>query len=903
MKGRLQHNLTNQKGFVLIFAMMMILLLLVFMTAMVGAVSYTNNATAEKSEEHQLHLTAQSATGTLKEMFATEENMVKLSALAASGAEQVYDLSSAGITNKVKARVTDSGQPGYALLTVTAFNEEGEEYTTTALLPMMANQGNKNDLIENMIVSYWPNSGQGFTQELTYDNNTMNGAIIIDNEYYAGSYKDGKDKYKDDPMNDPSAVRVKGGTFKELVTTGNLILNAEQEIKGTGNTTIASAVGQLVVTKGAIGEGIKELGAGGYFKNKGSSTTKTGNMLIGTTGDVEFKGAMDIITRDKVSVTMNKVSGNLKNCFIGGELNCTSSRDKNLNVEQDLQVYKSASYNLEGSSQLNVQGDIATGVDFSANLKDNSKLNVNDAIVTATGDIDITGGGETIASYILSGKGINATNKTTLTDNKGKGYGAFSGGNYGVSNKYYETDEDDRGETKLTNVSSNVSVVVNNAEDAMDDKLTILTKSDSAEGLSAFKAMNSLWLTKSQKVFKGGWWNSCEDVKFAVALLFDNTMPSEYLSYSTNSEFKRDYSFINSKSLRYDPKGENDEEDRKKNWQWYEMKNEKYHGNEKVPVSHELGYTTEDSVFLLRSTLQKALGGPTDSTNLNINATSQGRFVDTARTAIPFDGAIEEIQVNYPHYANYGTAPTVDQAEAGWASIQEYKDGYLIGGASSTTGYKNFGRIEFRNDGLKLFDGVTEYPLEGKTLYFKAESPNMPGGWGDFYLTSDNSEIKLNSKIVIEYQLNGTDAENLTKLGFVRFFLDPSKKLICNSGVSVEGINLGSVDVNNVDFEYNNFHYTEIMPEFYIFVPKPAENAKESIELKTKDMDAFIIAPWSVVYTREVNYDKATEVFKGIILCKNFVRADGGAYNHYKPVSFGFAMSDAVFVIPEKEAE
>ncbi len=909
MKQRLKDGLHRQGGFVLVFAMLMILLLMIFMTAMVTTVGYTNAATKEKSQEHQLQLTAQSAVGTLKEMFSQEENKTKIAALAASGAVQDYDLTGAGITNRVKARVTDSGQPGYALLTVTAYDENGNEYTTTTLLPMMAAQGNKNDLIENMIVSYYPNTGAGLTQELTYDNNVMNGSIIIDNQRCAGAYEGNGDKYKTDPLNDNTAVRVKGGTFKELVTTGNLILNAEQPIKGTGNTTIASAVGQLVVTKGEIGEGIKEIGAGGYFisdakdeNGNRTNTSKEGKIQFGTMGDVKLKGNMDIISRDKVNVELNRVFGTLNNCFVGGTLKYTApdNGQAKLDVAGDLQVYKSATYDVKANgAELNVQGDVATGDTVTINFgSNNTKLTTPNAIVTAIGDIKVTGNGTVNAAYLLSGKGINAASGKAVLTGGSKGYSLFSGGNYGVNNTYYQTNGDDRGKTVISKVTSGVPAVINNKKGDIGAN-TVLTKSDSAEGLNAFRTMNSLWLTKAQKVYKGGWWNSCKDVKFATALLFDGSVPSTYISKAGDSTFKRSYDYITEPGLRYNPKGSNTDVDRLKNWQWYEMKNETYFGGNKVPVSHELGYTTNDSAFLLRSTLQVALGGPTDSTNLNINATAQGKFVDTARTAIPYDGAINEIQVNYPHFANFEGSPAVNEIAAGYASITDYKDGYLIGASGSTTGYMNFGRVEFRNDGQALYDGTNTYSLSGKTLYFKSTSPILPGGWGDFYFTSDNGEIKLNNKLVIEYSLNGTEAEDLSKLGFVRIFLDPNVKLNFGHGVSVEGVNNGSVNVADVDFNYNNFHYTEIMPELYFFCSKPSQEAKINFEMHTSGIDAFIVAPWSVVNMRDIGVSKDTEVFKGVLLCKNFIRADGGTYNHYKPISFGYAMSDAVFVLPE----
>ena len=80
MKGFL-NRLRSKDGFILIFAMLMILLLMVFMTAIVGAVGYTNRVTLEKSEEHQLQLTAQSAVVTLKDYFADSANMARLMCL------------------------------------------------------------------------------------------------------------------------------------------------------------------------------------------------------------------------------------------------------------------------------------------------------------------------------------------------------------------------------------------------------------------------------------------------------------------------------------------------------------------------------------------------------------------------------------------------------------------------------------------------------------------------------------------------------------------------------------------------------------------------------------------------------------------------------------------------------
>ncbi len=933
MKKRLLNNLKGRQGFVLVFAMLMIMLLMVFMTAMVSTVSYTNKTTAQKSDEQQLQLTAQSAIVTLKDMFAEEENMMKLSGLI--GKEQEYDLTSAGITNKVKAKITATDQPNYVLLTVYAYDENGNVYTTTTLLPMVAAQGAKNDLIENMIVSYWPNPNEGLTQELSYDNNVMNGSIIIDNEYYPGAeyyvdnglideskkdlYFDGtygdKDKYQDFIVNtqindDPYAVKIKGGTFKELVTTGNLRLNAEQTIKGLANTTIASAVGQLAVTKGTIGDGsgaIKQIGAGGYFERKlgeddAKVGDKTGNILINNQDSVEFKDPVNIISRDRVNVNLNGIKGVLKNCFIGGKLTYKSANGS-MNVQEDIQVYKSADYNIQNGADITVGGDMASGLKSTVNIASGANVNVNGAVATATEDLKVAGQGTLKADYLLSGKGLDVSAPTTLTGSKG--YAAFSGGNYGVGGtNYLSKGENDRGTTKLSNITTSKPVVINNKQDSTGG----LTVKDKNSDVSAFKTMNSIWLSKAEKVYKGGWWSECTKIQFAVALLFDpDAVDSslkgrfqEYASKAADASNMRTTAYISNANLRYNPNGATVSRDA--NWQWYEKSNEKYNNNsQKLPVSHELGYTVNDSIFLLRSTLQKALGGPTDSTDLRVNALAQGEFVDIARTAIPYDGAIEKIAVNYPHYGNYENAPTVDSETAGWASVTEYKDGYLIGGNSSTTGYANFGRVDVREGGNKLFDGANFYDISGRTLYFKSTSPIIPGGWGDFFITSNEEVIRLNNKIVIEYTLNGTDESSISHLGYIRWFVDPAKSLELSGNFTIEGVNNGSVNANSAEFSYNGFDYKGISPEFYIFCPKPNQEAKVSINIQRAGFKGFIIAPWSVINTRTISASKDTEVFRGVILCKNFVRADGGTYNHYKPISFGYAMSDAVFVLPDSE--
>ncbi len=913
------NRLRSEHGFILVFAMLMILLLMVFMTAIVGAVGYTNNVTLEKSEEQQLQLTAQSAVGTLKELFAKEENMAKLSALAAAGAEQDYDLSASGITDKVTAKVTESSQPGYALLTVTAYDETGKMYTTTTLLPMVAAQGAKNDLINNMIVSYWPNANAGLTANLDYSNNVFKGSIIVDNEFQPGNYGN-KDQFKNfineagtSVGTDDYAVKVKGGVFHELVTTGNLLLDASLPISGTGDTTIASAVGQLAVTQGVIGDGtdgISQLGAGGYFEHKvgtnSDETKKKGNILIGSTGKVTFEDPIDIISRDRVSVNLNKVEGVLKNCFIGGDLTYTSTEENNMNVQGDIQVYKSATFNIN-KKELIVGEDVATGNSATFNMQSGGKVKAGDSIATATGDLTIKGSGNAEAKYLLSGKSLNVNKDGSVNvklDGNGS-YAAFSGGNYGVGNtSYLSKDEDDRGSTTMKGVTTSGAVVVNNKEESING-IDVLTKDESEEGLNGFKFMNSTWLTKAQQVYKGGWWSDCTKINFAVALLFDSSVMnnaghSNYITYANDSDYYRNSSFITDSSKRYDPNAlDNDEEEKKKNWQWYLMDDEEYYGDEKVPVSHELGYTTDDNIFLIRRSLQKALGGPTDSTNLNINATAQGEFVDTARTAIPYDSAILEIQVNYPHYANYDSTPQVNEESAGYASIEEYNDGYLIGAQASSTGYNNFGRLEFTNDGNKLKTADSEYDIAGKTLYFRVNSPIMPGGWGDFYITSDQEEIKINNKIVIEYTLNGTEETDLTSLSYVRFFVDPTKKITFGASSSIVGDNLGSVDENNVDFNYNDYHYTNIMPEVYLYCAQPS-NA-ENIRIDTPDFKGYIIAPWSIVNMKSPNVPKDQEVFKGVILCKNLIKADGGTYEHYKPLAFGYAMSDSVFVLPEED--
>lgn len=902
IKG-LNARINNQDGFVLVYAIMMIALLMIIMSSLVMILGYTNSATNEKLESQQLQLSAQSAITTLEEEFSKPENIDKLLQYASNNAIQDYDLSEAGINDKITAKLTMSGTTGYALLTVVAKGQDGSEYETSTLIPMSSISGTKNDLINNMIVSYWPSDrSRGLISgSKSFAQIVMNGAVIIDNEYCEGKYgiKDTFQKFITNKGGDPTSVKIKGGKFKELITTGNLQLNAEMPITGIDGATIASAMGQLIITRGVIGDGtngITEIGAGGYFVDKATSTKKTGGMLIGTVDGIQFKDAINVLSRDSVAVTASKITGVLNNCFIGGKFILTGSSNGDLEILGDIQGYKDVEISVAGR-EIGVGGDVAAGNNLTVKGTSNGELDVAGSLVTASGNITISGNSSTDieADSILAGKSITSSGVDVELSGNTKGYTVFAGGNYKDT---YLNSVKKRGAISLSNVESeNGKKGVNNTGDGKTraSGITLLSKESSVSNTNAFKTMNSYWLSKAQKVYKGGrWGNPASNVNFAVALLFDNTFANAN-SHLTN-ENKKTSAFMSNSNNYFDPnKTDNTDADYAKNWFYYEHAVDKYHNGSRTvatPVSAAHYYTTNDNVFLLRTTLRAALGGPSSSVNLKLGASNQGRFIDKARSAIPKDGAINEITVNYPTFAGYGGV-TVDQSD--YAQIESYKDGYLIGGAT------NFGKIAFSNDGRKIYDGSSYYDVSGRTLYFKCTDPSHPGGYGDFYITSqDNTKIDINNKIVIEYQLDGVEPEDIEKLSFIRFFVDPSRKITFTQSSSIVGSNT-YVDTHDIDFVYNEFHYTDIMPEVYFFCEYPRVVSRVNIEIDTKDINAFIISPWSYVDMETASAGVDNQVFRGIILCNDLIIPQSGIFNHYKPITFGRGMDDNVFTVPDAE--
>lgn len=928
MKRRLLHNLKSRQGFVLVFAMLMIMLLMVFMTAMVTTVGYTNRATAKKSDDQQLQLSAQSAIETLATELEQPENIGKLTQLATGGASQKYDLSSAGIYEDILAELsTDPSHPGYALLKVTA-SKNGKSYTLTRYIAMKSNLGPKNDLIENMIVAYWPNgASNGFTTEQDYGNVVMDGSVIIDNEYYKDGYGNSRNsgieygkqdvygnKFFNNISADKTAVRIKGGTFKELVTTGNLCLTGEvdglsHEEDGSATTTIATAVGQLYINEAVIGEHVKEIGAGGYFQNKSASgdagNKKTGNVQL---NNVEFKGGnADVLSRDSVGVKATNIKGALNNFFIGGKFDLTVRRAEALNVGNDLRGYKDVNITMSPMSQLDIGTDIAAGdsANITASAGNNSgeqaKIHVGDSIVSAREAVKIQNNVEIKADSVLTGSDLTIGSDVDLelgenNENENSDYVVFSGGNYANSGKFYESTKDKRGKTTIDADLDDNKIVINNKKirangvDA-DDIFDFST----AEGVSAFKTMNSLWLSKAQKVTKGGVWGS-SDIRFAVSLLLEHDLRNG----RSASVFSSSAAY-NPKVMK--PTAEEREAEYQKNYRWYEDTKETIFGGSYMPVSHELMYTTKDSVFMLRNQLRSALGGSSSSIDLITDGDYQGRFVETARTAIPYDGAIEDIKIEYPK-VNGGWGSSLETTAS--APIEPYKDGYLIGNNSM-----NYGYIVFK-DKDNIFDAATNtlIPITGKTLYFKVTDPEIPNGAGDFILTTQNPEgqaIQLNNKIVVEYELQNMDAASIEKLSCVRFFVPKNNIVEIMGGFEIEGYNtagFANFGRDNVDTLVNNFYYEKIQPEVYFFFMRPdSENfvSMRVAEESHKPINAFIIAPWSVIDMNTYNSAKDEVVFNGVILCKDLAAARGGTYKHYKPLAFGYAMSDDVFKLPSED--
>lgn len=994
MKGFL-NRLRSKDGFILIFAMLMILLLMVFMTAIVGAVGYTNRVTLEKSEEHQLQLTAQSAVVTLKDYFADSANMARLMGLI--GKTQEYDLSGAGLNDKVRATISESTRPGFVLLTVTAYDENGREYTTSTLLPVTTQQAGINELIQNMIVAYRPSANRGFTSNLTYKDVVMNGSIIVDNEVfddytvtqtkydidgdgdvddndrqiieYTGYAEDNYDNFTSFPSagNDQYAVKILGGTFKELVTTGNLYIDVQNGLYGYGHnsdyagTTIASAMGQLVV-KGSgpsseIGGGsdgyIAEMGAGGYFVDKEETVQmkKTGKMKI---ENIKFADEVELFTRDGVQAIMSGLYGESGQWNFGAKLTYTHGNG-DLEVDGDVLVYNKEADITINSGKMEVNGDVAA-TSVKLNVNSGATLEVEESVVAAQKSITATGAGNLIAKALMAGSNIQSSVGTTKLSGD-HGYSVFSGGNYAYEKgkDYLDFDMSQASGTKVLNLTSDSekNVVINNKNDSSG--LTNHRKNNSADDLQAFKTMNTLWLSKAQKVYKGGWSSNASKVNFAVALLFDssiknsNTMGAagadgggstksvNFVEAAANPAYKNDAN--DTDQYVYNPEiGSTDSNKTEWNYQWYTSKkgNEKYYtssGNQPVPLSHELYYTTDDNLLILRDVLQKALGGPSNSENLNVNRSSQGRFVNIARTAIPFDGAVDGatvhykdgseetkvISIGYPAYGNNAESGAYlnDLAQAGYVTVESYKDGYLIG-TTSSTGRNNFGWIQMRGEGdsLSVYDGATYVHVGSSPLYFRVTSATPEGNftygsWGDFYITrEDGDEIKLNNDIIIEYELDSLETEDLTRLSYVRWFLDPNKRIIFAGNSSIQGIayNAGSSFgspslVEGTPFTYDAVEYEQgVMPEFYIFCPKPSSFEKTSIEIDTKDFKGFIVAPWSMVDMETAAADnKNEEVFRGIILCKNFITARTGQYNHYKPIAFSGAINAEVFKLPNLE--
>lgn len=916
MKFKSLSRLRNKQGFVLVYAMLMIALLMVFMTAIVANVSYTNKATLKKGEGQQLQLSAQSAIGAISAELEDPENIAQLTALATSGAEQEYSLSDAGISDRIFAKLsTDPSRPGFALLTVTAKNGD-KEYTLTKYISMKSNLGPKNDLIENMVVAYWPEgASNGLTTGRDFSNIVMDGSVIIDNEYYkdgygnsnSGSYEYGnadnyKTKFMQNPSNDNTAVKIKGGSFKELVTTGNLYLfdmpvdGVSHNADGSAATTIASAVGQMYINKATIGPKVKEIGAGGYFKNKAADgdegNKKTGKVVL---NDVKFEGgSADVLSRDSVEVNATDIEGSLNNFFIGGKFNLKVRDGESLNVGNDLRGYKDVNITVGKSSQLDVATDIAAGdnVKITGSPDIKGRVHVGDSIVSARQNVTIEKSNEITADSILSGKSATIGNATELnlgtSGADGSPYVLFTGGNYAAGGSdFINSTKDSRGTTNLSGVSLNgKKAVVNNKKGTMPNGSVV--ELNSAEGLDAFKTMNSLWLSKAQKVTKGGYWGS-GDVRFAVSLLLENNPTSGRAPSAYN------------KADAYNPKviaatPQERETNYQKNFRWYESKKETYFGGKPMPVSHELMYTTNDSIFMLRNVLRSALGGSSNSLDLISDGDYQGRFIETARTAIPYDGAVKDIEIAYPK-VNGGYGASLEDSDI--APVQVSGDTVYIGNTAH-----NYGKIMLR-DGQFLWDGSQEIDLSGKKLCFRVTNPEVVNGAGDFILMDKNggNNVILKNEIVVEYILNGLDPDDLEKLSCVRFFVRSDDTLTIKEGFKITGINRGSVDAENVDADINGAHYDHIQPEVYFFCMKPSTNNKVSIRYENNvgRTDAFIVAPWSVVDMKVNNRGKDNVVFSGVILCKDLVVADGGTYRHYKPLAFGYAMSDDVFKLPSED--
>lgn len=913
MKFKSLLGLRKKQGFVLIYAMLMIALVMVFVTAIALQVEHTNRETSLKGSGQQLQLSAQSAIGSIAAELEDPANIAKLTQLATSGSEQEYSLADAGISDRIFAKLsTDPSRPGFALLTVTAKNGN-KEYTLTRYISMKSNLGPKNDLIENMVVAYWPEGATGgLTTGRDLSNVVMDGSVIIDNEYYkdgygnsnSGSYEYGNaDSYKNkfmatpaDMNTDKTAVRFKGGSFKELVTTGNLYLfdlpvdGVSHDADGNATTTIASAVGQLYVNRATIGPNVKELGAGGYFKNKAASgdegNKKTGKVVL---NDVKFEGGnADVLSRDSVEVKATDIEGSLNNFYIGGNFDLGIRDGEALSVGNDLSGYKDVKINAGKGSQLDVSTDVAAGdsLTINGNKEVKSKVNVGQSIVTARQNLTINGG-EVKANSLMTGGSATINNGTDL-DLAGSPYAMFTGGNYAAgSSDFIKSTADKRGTTTVNvPINGGKKAVVNNKVGKMPEGSTV--NLNSKEGLDAFKAMNTLWLSKAQKVTKGGYWGS-GNVKFAISLLL-NSNPTEGRAPSKYNA-----------SDAYNPKdisgtAQERETNYQKNFRWYESNSETYYGGKKMPLSHELIYTTNDSVFMLRNALRSALGGSSNSLDLISDGDYQGRFIETARTAIPYDGAVKDIEIAYPRVnGGYGAS----LADSDIAPIKVEGDKVYIGNTSH-----NYGKIVIR-DGQFLWDGSTDIDISGKKLYFKVTDPNVVNGCGDFVFEdkNNNGNVVLKNEIVVEYILNGLEADNLERLGCVRFFVKPNDTLTVKQGFKITGKNIGSVNVNNVDADINGAHYDHIQPEVYFFCMRPTTNNKVSVryENNVDRTDAFIIAPWSVVDMKVGNKGKDNVVFSGVILCKDLVIADGGTYRHYKPLNFGYAMSDDVFKLPSED--
>ncbi len=805
MLNRFKSLKNNSSGYIMVYVMLLMGFITILFAGTAMALNNRTRIASRALDKQQLQITAQSALGTIVDEFENNADLkAKLQAYAEGSQSAKFELSNeTGIDDDIEVKITkEPGQEGKARITVTASNASGSISSAFALIDYtLAPQGESSGVVDNLIVAYnlkdAPYSQYALGSNEGIYNQVLDGRVIVNNK------------------NSGKTLTAKGATFSALIANGDIQL-MDNEIRGVegGDGIIASLDGSILFhNRGRIvDDSIKTVAA------KKDITVRNDNFYWNSPG-------LDFITGNGGDITFNDITGEIGNIISGGDISLTSKDNNPLTINGDILSKNSIKLNEQHKVATVITGDVISGEDLE--MQGMYKIGKNIAAVAnikaskGTTSIELTSGGiyagrdanfNSIRNLFVNGdilcganyrNGDGGSTKNNYLNNKNRGSLTFANGN-----------------SKDVKVSGNI--VVNSSTNIKNDnnittaKVYELNGRNAASFSSRFNAANSAWRGLIKRVEKGGVTTEGY-IDLAVALTDSEAASGNKLDSFTLTNDAKAY-YVNS---------------------------------EGTAVSHSLGFTVNDSKYILRQEIAEMLGGVKNSYT---GERTQGRAAKIFEEAIP--DAEDAPDVTIPEWLKY-TYATVSKDGS---DVNVINGGYIKVNGYTITAKDSSGQVA--NIQLNWGDRFVFDTTAGKTY-------DIMLGNADVENSANSGDVSFPWSICVNQP-----KENM---GFVRIFLGDNTNLYLNNGGEI--VNIGSA--------------ADCIPEVYFF-----SNGCKTIKADNYTLTGYMIIPNGLVDLFNGGVQRGTnKVFEGIMLCGNvgMPQRQDRVLKYYKPLMYQTAITSDVF--------